>query len=442
MACTPQGPEQAIKAESCGARDVPPEGPHASLWRDTLQNALRHPHQSVDLHSYLPGVNGGVVTNVGARPIKTPTFLDAVGFPNPVDLAGASPGAGLRGKAELLGRRRPLSAGEPVATERLLRRAAELDLTTTRAHSTSSWVDLSEAHATAAVTKDGDWWRPESPEDAPELVRLDPPSAADLYADDGHRWACCVIVQGGGTCVDMGSSCPAPSAEERTPSSGSPDQEADYGDVEEHAQHIQIWGQYTTMERDFIEHAWSLLSENRDVVKWVMCRVTGNPKAGDEIDSKFDRDDMRLKFQMLSDDVYDVNDEGDLYANCFGPWPNRVSYLYCVSGAGGGTVYICRASRSWQLRVDVWNNTNKDERLCAAITFAAEILHEMTHSVNRAAKDDPNDCRLSYLVENSFRWALFQLYPRWATLYSCCSNIWDDTWWMSDRGAGLNDDCV
>src|SRR3954451_25226108 len=60
------------------------------------------------------------------------------------------------------------------------------------------------------------------------------------------------------------------------------------------------------------------------------------------------------------------------------------------------------------------------DQFCIAADLAATLLHELVHSCWATSgsadhppgtKDAANRCSTSYLIENSFRWALGQRYP-------------------------------
>jgi hypothetical protein len=140
----------------------------------------------------------------------------------------------------------------------------------------------------------------------------------------------------------------------------------------------------------------ALLVENVDVIEWLEARVTsrngGNQR--DKITSRVRK--RRRKSIRLCVDKKKCNDSFSVTGGVFsipmyGIWVD--AYLKPWMRPGG-------------------NPTDVD-RLCVAIELTATILHELLHVdyASLSNKDKPGTCEESYLIENMFRWAMYQRYP-------------------------------
>ena len=140
----------------------------------------------------------------------------------------------------------------------------------------------------------------------------------------------------------------------------------------------------------------ALLVENVDIVEWVEARVTSRNggKQRDKIANRLRK--RRRKSIRLCMDKKKCNDSfsvswGVFSIPMFGIWVD--AYL-----------------KPWMRPA---NNPTDVDRLCVAIELAATILHELlhVHYSNLSNEDQSGTCEESYLIENMFRWAMYQRYP-------------------------------
>lgn len=186
-------------------------------------------------------------------------------------------------------------------------------------------------------------------------------------------------------------------------------------------------------ELELLRTAWAVLWLNTDLVEWVMCYITEG-SGGGCVRGKIlgTRQLARIRKDPVSTssrcEPEECREFGRCYANAMGMW-----------GMGGGRIHLCSGgdsdltiwTRAWTGFSGVTPMDLHQNRICAAISLASLILHELTHVCARSANDDPGECQVSYIAENNMLWALLQRYGA-ARLSSWCEdkvNDGDDLWY-------------
>lgn len=168
-------------------------------------------------------------------------------------------------------------------------------------------------------------------------------------------------------------------------------------------------------EKELITAAWNLILQNMDLVKWAVCKATG-----------------------------------DLGTTWRSGTAERAWLISRINGSLGVTVHVVNAvgtymsvygsSIIWVSRggkfthsMELWTGGTHQERLCAAVDLAATLFHELTHLAGFTYADfDDEECYQSYKIESAFRWALANRYPdtgcceklRKSYVYGCGSPIY------------------
>ena len=174
-------------------------------------------------------------------------------------------------------------------------------------------------------------------------------------------------------------------------------------------------------EEELIRTAWALLRRNEDLVVFAVCWVTANPGKGDCIVGHLEA------FSPMSIVRVTVNSTCDYH---FQGWPDVFF---------GGLIQICRTGKFAEY-LSAWNSGVDEYRYCSAVDLACTLLHEMTHVCWRAASDDPDDCRNSYIIENVFRYCMFQRY--YGAAVGCCTGLDADRVFYHDGSVWLDDSCM
>lgn len=156
---------------------------------------------------------------------------------------------------------------------------------------------------------------------------------------------------------------------------------------------------------ELVRTSWSLLKRNYDLVEWSLCWYYGEGGAwtvnclrhhiwADGVDHPF--------IEVIGKDRCGFKGRFFLYL--------KSPVIYFPLDAG------CIGARY----IRAWNNARTDEdRMCVAVDLSATLLHELIHTCGVNMFDKPGDCDATYLIENNFRWAMFQRYSH-ATEGACC----------------------
>lgn len=159
-----------------------------------------------------------------------------------------------------------------------------------------------------------------------------------------------------------------------------------------------------------VRTAWALIKFNYDLVEWSLCWYFGTESGGYTVNG--------LRRHIWADGVSHplVEVKGDETRKAF---KGRFDWLG-LAGHGARILFPLEAGGIGQRYVLAWDMAYTDEdRMCAAVDLAATLLHETIHTLGVNMLDEPGDCDLTYLIENNFRWAMFQRYAH-ATEGACC----------------------
>jgi hypothetical protein len=176
-------------------------------------------------------------------------------------------------------------------------------------------------------------------------------------------------------------------------------------------------------ETELLQMAWSILLENDDLASWVSCMFYGETGGlaaclGNKINGN-----PRVRIEITNDA------QAHPTAAAWGTWT-----------LGGGHITIpTNNGKWWDETVAAYSAAALDpvKEFCVAAEVASTLLHEVVHTCPSAGNydnaadghDARNTCSTSYLVENSFLWALGQRYPCMA---SACAALVSDAQWRSD----------
>lgn len=179
---------------------------------------------------------------------------------------------------------------------------------------------------------------------------------------------------------------------------------------------------FKSCELDLIAQAWGLLVENLAQVDWAVCMATGNPSAGDCIRNFILGENADIK---LSLDTGLCFEDGGASAQAWA-WSNRI---------------ILCPFRNFGANSDLYCYGDAGARACAILDMAALLLHEITHQCFRASSDISGDCEESYLIQNNFKYLMFQKCDD-AALSPCCSSSFVGTVGDSFGFKWPNTDCL
>ena len=171
---------------------------------------------------------------------------------------------------------------------------------------------------------------------------------------------------------------------------------------------------------ELIRTAWALLKQNDDLARWAMCWYWGP-----------DSDGETEMLGRLWADGTDYN-----YVDIIGRRKRKQFWGYRDWGGGGRILFPLKGIGTRYM--DAWRNARDDQdRMCVAVDLAATLLHELTHVCNYFGGDESGKCDGSYLIENNFRWAMFQRYSH-ATEGACCGEVTTSDCFMSDEETYLD----
>lgn len=179
--------------------------------------------------------------------------------------------------------------------------------------------------------------------------------------------------------------------------------------------YVEIYGA-TDVEEELFKAMWWVLQENIDIVMWTDCMYTGTTAAPKDMCRArlvgHIMGDYTTHMIWLSTDVGWISQLGGQRA------PGTVVLPY------SDTLLMWRSV--WETRISRWNSGDPDTMMCVLVDGAAALLHELTHVARYVLLDilpsPETKCYASHVMENIFRWAIFQRFPP----TSCCTGFDDD----------------
>lgn len=152
----------------------------------------------------------------------------------------------------------------------------------------------------------------------------------------------------------------------------------------------------TAEELELIRTAWAVLEHNMDLVAFAACYATGGDTSIHCLRNRI----SGLVWGFIPSKVT-IRLEDHPYC---APSPFRAGW-----SVDGGWIRICRPYQFTKSYLEAWRG-DQYNRMCAALDLSATLLHEITHICLRAHGDSSGECYVSYLLENTFRWALYKRY--------------------------------
>lgn len=183
------------------------------------------------------------------------------------------------------------------------------------------------------------------------------------------------------------------------------------------------WGDGVPREKrqeweELLRCGWAVLRENRDLVRFLMCVLTGNPEAGDCLERKIvdQRPDIHVSFMPTNEVGGTVLDlEESLLAALigglmFGPG------AFLLAGAASllrfdDVVWFAELPNH-QAMHRAWTSGDYRRQACACLHAAAMLLHETSHTCLRdlSIHHDGDDCSLSEMLNSGFLYLVTQRY--------------------------------
>jgi hypothetical protein len=179
---------------------------------------------------------------------------------------------------------------------------------------------------------------------------------------------------------------------------------------------------------DLVQYAWAVLLDNLDLVEWTACLWYGESDRDSSVWENLGEvfgvagsvaECLSEKVQGQAPDVT-IRFTQQLGEGAFWTRANAIN---------GGTIFIPLNGSRWNdsyLSEFKAATSGSAEQFCIAADLAATLLHELVHSCMTggtadvtADGDAKNSCTSSYLIENSFRWALGQRYPCLGATTNC-----------------------
>ncbi len=220
-------------------------------------------------------------------------------------------------------------------------------------------------------------------------------------------------------------------------------------DSDTHDGPFRLVGEWSGCEEQMMEQVWALLRENLGLVDWAMCLA-----------------------QRMHDPFTDFGPNGD--SECvverIRGQRDRPVKVEWETGCGWRMITrsdhrigICKSlGESGQIAAELYCGGTPSERMCALVSMAASLLHELTHTCgyshrgdeytlfNPEKGDDKLPCSFPYLTGDLFAWAMTQRYPQ--MLRSGCCSPWDERYGptspvggqgdLSDPLPGLSSSCL
>ena len=165
-----------------------------------------------------------------------------------------------------------------------------------------------------------------------------------------------------------------------------------------------------------IKEAWALLRMNLDLVEWSICVGFCGQGFGTKHQDVFDCVRERLggtKPLLVQVDCIDRYPLGEA------PWvfaldmqfPDTIHFFAPATGS------------HFQDTVEEYCKGGSFGPMCLSVYIASVLLHEMTHTCGVSYLDGgDSECRESYLIDQTFLWAMLMRYPQ--SLISPCCGLW------------------
>lgn len=227
---------------------------------------------------------------------------------------------------------------------------------------------------------------------------------------------------------------------------------ADLNDLDVNAagQLVRLVG-FEAEEEDLILRGWALLQQHFQLAWWVVCVIGGQQSwikllclAGYVLVGQGFPSMTPVTIRAVG------RSPRSIFRNC--EWLGGASGSLAVGWLSGGTdlelsppIYICVANEDWAKYLLLARQVSSPFRMCAVIYVAALLFHELLHACGIAGPDtdarDLSKCYESYRMDNSFAWALFQVYPG-AAVRNCCDKYSSQGRFNNQLARGVSVRCL
>lgn len=216
-------------------------------------------------------------------------------------------------------------------------------------------------------------------------------------------------------------------------------------DIVAAAQTVRLIG-FDAEEEDLMLRGWALLRQHFHLAMWIVC-VIGGPQswikvlclAGYVLGGQGFPSMTPMTFRAVG------RSPRSIFHSC--DWLGGASLAMgrnWLPGDNAAVIYICVAHRNWSRYLTLMQQ-RRPFRMCAVIRVASLIFHELLHVCLIAGpdgdEDDPSNCYESYRMDESFTWALYQIYPS-AGSNACCDSHASERTFNSQLVRNVNLDCL
>ena len=182
-----------------------------------------------------------------------------------------------------------------------------------------------------------------------------------------------------------------------------------------------------TVGQGLVRCGWAYLTENIDLARYALCLATGNPRSGNCLERRIAGEGVRVRIRNGN------GNGGGLSVRLSVQMNSPLSFV-----VDGWVVRVDMNGANMQLRLGAMNTSP----LCACISMAAGLLHELVHSCWRdladgwGPRENSDNCPIAAMVAGTFAWMMAQRYGV-AANNTCCGHFLDPRAFLSERNVRL-----
>lgn len=180
--------------------------------------------------------------------------------------------------------------------------------------------------------------------------------------------------------------------------------------------------------RQMFELGWAIAGANRDLTRWIICRLYGDSPTAGRQHAMWDRWERsggwRVKWRFI-----------DPESPKFGKQGCRESGTIMSAKADhtGGHVFVCvEAGRRVNKWLNAWRQaTSPGQRFCVAMDVAGNIVHEVGHLCGMEIWGNHNDqgCDHLYRLSSMFKYAVSHRYRLTLCDAPLCDKFYQNDMW-------------